>query len=62
MCEDERVNTALMAKIDILLNLINFANDILNESVPPMTSYSLMGRYSNNDNYLKKPIGIKNEH
>ncbi len=28
MREDERVNTALMAKIDILLNLINFAKDI----------------------------------
>ena len=28
MCEDERVNTALMAKIDILLNLINFAKDM----------------------------------
>jgi len=56
------VNTALMAKIDILLNLINFTNDMLNESMPPTTSYSLMGRYSNNDNYLKKAIGIKNEH
>ncbi|MFC2352013.1 hypothetical protein [uncultured Campylobacter sp.] len=28
MHEDERVNTALMAKIDILLNLINFAKDM----------------------------------
>ena len=28
MREDERVNTALMAKIDILLNLINFAKDM----------------------------------
>ena len=28
MREDERVNTALMAKIDILLNLINFTKDI----------------------------------
>ena len=28
MCEDERVNTALMAKIDILLNLINFSESI----------------------------------
>ena len=61
-CEGERVNTALMAKIDILLNLINFANDMLNESIPPTTSYSLMRRYSNNDNYLKKALGIKNEH
>ena len=29
------MNTALMAKIDILLNLINFTNDMLNESMPP---------------------------
>ena len=57
-----RVNTTLMAKIDILLNLINFANDMLNESMYSTTSYSLMRRYSNNDNYLKKAIGIKNEH
>lgn len=28
MREDERVNTALMAKIDILLNLINFSKNI----------------------------------
>ena len=28
MREDERMNTALMAKIDILLNLINFAKDM----------------------------------
>ena len=28
MREDERVNTALMAKIDILLNFINFTKDI----------------------------------
>ena len=48
------MNTTLMAKIDILLNLINFTNDMLNESMPPITSYSLMRRYSNNDNYLKK--------
>ena len=50
-----------MAKINILLNLINFANDMLNESMHPTTSCSLMGRYSNNDNYLKKTIGIENE-
>ena len=50
-----RANAALMAKIDILLNLINFANDMLNESMYSTTSYSLMRRYSNNDNYLKKP-------
>ena len=66
MREDERVNTALMAKIDILLNLINFANDMLNESMHPTTSCSLIGtapmnRYSTDDNYLKKPVGIKNE-
>ena len=58
-CEGERVNTALMAKIDILLNLINFANDMLNESMPPTTSCSLMRRYSNNDNYLKKSLRNK---
>ena len=51
-----------MAKIDILLNLINFANDMLNENMPPTTSYSPMRHYSNNDNYLKKSLGIKNEH
>nr|WP_314380571.1 hypothetical protein [uncultured Campylobacter sp.] len=28
MREDERANTALMAKIDILLNLVNFTKDI----------------------------------
>ena len=28
MREDERANTSLMAKIDILLNLINFTKDI----------------------------------
>ena len=56
------MNTTLMAKIDILLNLINFTNDMLNQSMPPTTSYSLMRRYSNNDNYLKKAIGIKNGH
>ncbi len=32
-----------MAKIDILLNLINFANDMLNESMHPTTSCSLIG-------------------
>jgi len=57
----------LMAKIDILLNLINFANDILNESMPPTTSYGListvlMNCYSTDDNYIKKAVGIKNEH
>ena len=57
----------MMAKIDILLNLINFANDILNESMPPTTSYGriitvLMNCYSTDDNYIKKAIGIKNEH
>ncbi len=56
------MNTTLMAKIDILLNLINFANDMLNENMPPTTSYSPMRHYSNNDNYLKKALGIKNEH
>ena len=60
------MNTTLMAKIDILLNLINFANDMLNESMPPTTSYGriitiLMNCYSTDDNYLKKVIGIKNE-
>ena len=60
------MNTALMAKIDILLNLINFANDILNESMPPTTSCSLTGtapmnRYSTDDNYIKRAVGIKNE-
>ncbi len=53
------MNTTLMAKIDILLNLINFANDMLNESMPPTTSYGriitiLMNCYSTDDNYLKK--------
>ena len=56
------MNMALTDKIDILLNLINFANDMLNESMYSTTSYSLIRRYSNNDNYLKKAIGIKNEY
>jgi hypothetical protein len=46
--------------------VVNFSNDILNESMPPTTSYGListvlMNCYSTDDNYIKRAVGIKNE-